>query len=347
MIATLKTSTVRNNTVRNNTTLLPVAPWERNTPNSAPKDRETLPVRHWQRVGRAVKVQIAALTASAPYGIVMRAGGRKSRVSHSTGSSSSGSGSGFSRSSGRGSGAIGGIVVLAVIGLAGYLVWKRLKAKSPGQAAAIAGGAATLLAAGMAMAKAASEKSGQVGSTGGLDKIRSHDPSFDEATFLAAVERSFFLVQKAWCDQDPDQSRQVMADGIWQTHRTQIDEMKGRGRKSVMEELGVDRCTIVSADSNASKDTIVVRVEAHAKDFEVEIASGKRKDGDRSTESWVEQWTYQRASSASTKTDGGTMNQKCPNCGAPLKVDLAGICKYCKANIMAGDHDWVLTHIDD
>ena len=276
----------------------------------------------------------------------MRAGGRKSRVSHSSSTSHSTS-SGFSHSSGRGSGAIGGIIVLAFIGLAGFLIWKRLKAKSPGQAAAIAGGAATLFAAGVAMAKAASEKSGQASTPSGIDKIRAHDPSFDETTFLAAVERSFFLVQKAWCDQDPDQSRQVMADGIWQTHRTQIDEMKGRGRKSMMEELGVDRCTIVSGDSNASKDTIVVSVEAHAKDFEIDIASGKKKDGDRSIESWVERWTYQRSSAASTKADGGTMNQKCPNCGAPLKVDLAGICKYCKANIMAGDQDWVLTHIDD
>jgi hypothetical protein len=40
------------------------------------------------------------------------------------------------------------------------------------------------------------------------------------------------------------------------------------------------------------------------------------------------------------------MSQRCPNCGAPLDVDLAGVCKYCKASIMGGEYDWVLTRIE-
>ena len=36
----------------------------------------------------------------------------------------------------------------------------------------------------------------------------------------------------------------------------------------------------------------------------------------------------------------------CPNCGAPLDLDLAGICKYCRAPVMSGAYDWVLTRIE-
>ena len=36
---------------------------------------------------------------------------------------------------------------------------------------------------------------------------------------------SFTLVQRAWCEQLPAESRKVMADGIWLRHRTQIEEM--------------------------------------------------------------------------------------------------------------------------
>ena len=40
------------------------------------------------------------------------------------------------------------------------------------------------------------------------------------------------------------------------------------------------------------------------------------------------------------------MSDHCPNCGAPLDVDLAGVCSYCRAPIMSGKYDWVLTRIE-
>jgi hypothetical protein len=61
---------------------------------------------------------------------------------------------------------------------------------------------------------------------------------------------------------------------------------------------------------------------------------------------WQEDWIFQRSSKATTKKDGGTLQQRCPNCGAPLDVDLTGTCKYCRAPIMSGDYDWVLARID-
>jgi predicted amidophosphoribosyltransferase len=68
--------------------------------------------------------------------------------------------------------------------------------------------------------------------------------------------------------------------------------------------------------------------------------------GSRDVSEWTEDWVYQRSSDATTKTGAGTMNQRCPNCGAPLDLDLAGVCSYCKAPVMSGRYDWVLTRID-
>jgi hypothetical protein len=55
---------------------------------------------------------------------------------------------------------------------------------------------------------------------------------------------------------------------------------------------------------------------------------------------------FQRSSHATTPSGGGTLEQHCPNCGAPLDLDLAGTCKYCRAPVMSGEYDWVLTRID-
>ena len=60
---------------------------------------------------------------------------------------------------------------------------------------------------------------------------------------------------------------------------------------------------------------------------------------------WTEDWTFTRSSSATTKDGSGT-RQNCPNCGAPLDLDAAGTCAYCKQLVMAGAYDWVLSRIE-
>ncbi len=35
-----------------------------------------------------------------------------------------------------------------------------------------------------------------------------------------------------------------------------------------------------------------------------------------------------------------------PNCGAPLKVNMAGGCQYCQGKVTSGAFDWVLSRIE-
>ena len=180
----------------------------------------------------------------------------------------------------------------------------------------------------------------------GLAAIQAHDPDFDRDAFIASSERAFFTVQQAWTDQKPEMSRQVMADGIWQQHRVQIEGYQRSGKRNVLEDLSIGAATIVGASSDQSKDTITIRFLAACADYDVDSSSGKRVRGNKSVDQWSEDWVFQRSSSATTKADGGTMQQRCPNCGAPLDLDLAGVCHYCKAPVMSGSYDWVLARID-
>jgi len=94
-------------------------------------------------------------------------------------------------------------------------------------------------------------------------------------------------------------------------------------------------------------DTLMVRFFASCADYDVDLGhNNKVIRGDKSNQEWCEDWCFQRSSEATTKVDGGTFAKKCPNCGAPLDVDLAGTCNYCKAPIMGGKFDWVLTRIE-
>src|SRR5580658_4106832 len=163
----------------------------------------------------------------------------------------------------------------------------------------------------------------------GVAEIQAHDPNFDEQTFLESVQRAFLLVQQAWTERKPDVSRQVMADVIWKKHAAQIQEYINENKRDVLEDLTVSDITIVSAHSDQSYDTITVKVVASCADYDVDTNSGKVIRGTRNVGQWQEIWTFQRSSAATTKLDGGTLNSHCPNCGAPLNLDMQGVCTYC------------------
>jgi hypothetical protein len=88
-----------------------------------------------------------------------------------------------------------------------------------------------------------------------------------------------------------------------------------------------------------------MRIVAASADYDVADQGGHVLRGNHDVKPWQEDWTFQRSSKAVTKDGGAGLGSKCPNCGAPLDVDLAGTCRYCKASIMSGDYDWVLARI--
>jgi predicted lipid-binding transport protein (Tim44 family) len=183
--------------------------------------------------------------------------------------------------------------------------------------------------------------------TSGLEAIQAHDPGFDVEAFKASVERSFFIVEQAWAEQKPEMSRRVMADGIWQQHRAQIEQYERNGTRNALDGLAVGKVTVLAATSDTQHDTLTTRILATCADYDVNVGSGKVVRGDKHTMTpFQEDWVFQRSSQATTRAGGGTLEQHCPNCGAPLDLDLAGVCHYCRAPVMSGEYDWVLIRID-
>jgi len=179
----------------------------------------------------------------------------------------------------------------------------------------------------------------------GLAAIKSHDPGFELEQFTQQVQRVFFLVEEAWMERKPGMSRQVMADALWQTHQVQVQGYVSGHKRNMLDNLTVSNIWPVAAHSDNQFDTITMRLVAASADYDVDESSGHVLRGDKEVKPWQEDWTFQRSSSAQTKVGGTTLGSKCPNCGAPLDVDLAGSCFYCKASIMSGDYDWVLARI--
>jgi predicted lipid-binding transport protein (Tim44 family) len=178
----------------------------------------------------------------------------------------------------------------------------------------------------------------------GLAAIKTKDPRFERQAFLGQVQRTFFLVEEAWLDRNPDMSRQVMADGLWQQHRFQIESYRSGDKRNCLDDLAVDSLTILAVHTDQNFDTVTVRILARSADYDVNSA-GKVVRGSRQVQPRAEDWTFQRAAGARTPESGGTMDSHCPNCGAPLQLDFTGVCHYCKALVSNGTYDWVLARI--
>ena len=95
-------------------------------------------------------------------------------------------------------------------------------------------------------------------------------PGFSQEAFLEEVQRTFFIVQEAWTQRQPGLSRQVMADGLWQQHRVQIQGYVDAHKRNVLEDLAVGDLTIIAAHHDTSYDTITVRVLAACADYDVD-----------------------------------------------------------------------------
>jgi predicted lipid-binding transport protein (Tim44 family) len=184
------------------------------------------------------------------------------------------------------------------------------------------------------------------GKVQGLAKIRDHDRAFDEGAFLAAIERVFFAVLQAWTRQKPQLSQGVMGPVIWEQQKAQLQEDAARGQRNVMDALSFSSAVIAAASSDDRYDTITVRIRASSADYALDISTGKPIGSNTRVEDWAEDWIFQRPSSATTPEGGGAIAQPCPNCGAPVAVDVTTICPFCNGPVISGKFVWRLTRID-
>ncbi len=175
----------------------------------------------------------------------------------------------------------------------------------------------------------------------GLAAIGAHDPGFDEDAFLATAERCFFAVEEAWSQQRPELSKPVMTEDAWQRQKADIEGCRRAGTRNVLENLTVAKATILAAESDDAHDVITVRFRAASANYDVDAASGRVTRGNHEMAFWEQDWVFQRSGQA-TSDAASADGRRCPNCGAPLDVDIAGVCKNCKAAVRGIDADWMV-----
>jgi predicted lipid-binding transport protein (Tim44 family) len=178
----------------------------------------------------------------------------------------------------------------------------------------------------------------------GIAALRAADPAFSPDAFRVRVRTAFQALQDAWCKQNLDAGRAFLSPGAYFTWRAQLETLAAEGRRNVMEQIAVQRIEPVQIVHGRVFDDITVRISAAAADFEVD-KDNRIVFGDRVVRPFVEDWTFQRSVGVATTQKPGTLENTCPNCGAPVSLTQIGECRYCKAAVTSGKFDWVVSRI--
>jgi hypothetical protein len=182
----------------------------------------------------------------------------------------------------------------------------------------------------------------------GLQNIRANferaHPEFNWPEFEARARLIFVELQAAWSSLDWERARPHETDSIFQMHRYWIEEYQRQGLRNALDAARITSMQPVKIKEDTFYNAITLRIWAEGHDY-TEDKSGKVVAGSKKKlRKWSEYWTFIRNRNAKPTHARADLN--CPNCGAPLKVNVTGICEYCRGKVTSGEFDWVLSKIE-
>ena len=138
--------------------------------------------------------------------------------------------------------------------------------------------------------------------------------------------------------------RPFESDALFREHSMQLDEYKRNGTVNYLERVAVKDSFIESYFRDEQYEYLVVKMRTSMIDYVMETATGRITAGDRTT-LWqmMHTLTFMRRFGVKTHTaEERVYAENCPNCGAPVNVNTASVCEYCKSTLSSGNFDWVL-----
>jgi predicted lipid-binding transport protein (Tim44 family) len=174
--------------------------------------------------------------------------------------------------------------------------------------------------------------------------FQQNHPSFRWLDFENRVTLIFNELQLAWSSLDWERARPHETDNIFQMHQYWIEAYKRQGLRNALDQFRITRLLPVKIKEDAFYNSVTMRIWAEGYDYTVDKTGKVVSGSNKKLRRWSEYWTFIRNRNAKPLQARADLN--CPNCGAPLKVNVTGICEYCHGKVTSGEFDWVLSKIE-
>jgi predicted lipid-binding transport protein (Tim44 family) len=177
-----------------------------------------------------------------------------------------------------------------------------------------------------------------------LRELLAGDPNLTWEAILARISLIFSEFQVAWSARDLGAMRPFLSDRLFEVQRFWVEAYTQQRLRNVSENARILEIELARVSRDRFFDALTVRLWATGLDYTIADDTRKIVSGSRSRERrYSEYWTLVRSAS---KKGGARADRVCPNCGAPLAINMAGVCTYCQVKVTAGDFDWVLSRIE-
>jgi hypothetical protein len=174
-------------------------------------------------------------------------------------------------------------------------------------------------------------------------KLRAKDPQLSLAKLRARVELVFDRLHAGWAARDLLCIRPYVTDAQLQSLSYWLDAYRRQKLRNVTDEPRITELELTRVVSDAHYDAVTLRIFASGRDY-TETEAGALVGGSRSIDrDYSEYWTLIRGCG---RRGAPSADEVCPNCGAPLEIEMTGQCTHCNAKLTSGEFDWVLSRIE-
>lgn len=177
-----------------------------------------------------------------------------------------------------------------------------------------------------------------------MQRLLQQDPEMSWEALTARLGLIFQEMQVAWSERQWEKARPYVSDSLFQTQLYWMGTYERAGLRNVTRNARITQVELARVVSDRYYVAITVRVSATGLDFTLRESDGQMVSGSQRIERrYTEYWTLIRSATARGKP---STDKRCPSCGAPLSINMAGQCTHCSARVSSGDFDWVLSRIE-
>lgn len=169
------------------------------------------------------------------------------------------------------------------------------------------------------------------------DKLKEIIPGYSIDELKAIAVEKFINIQNAWMEFNYEELRKLCTDELFNSYKIQLETLKLKNGKNIMSDFKSLFChvTDVRVENNNYIVTFTLRMEFY--DYVIDTKTDKVIRGNK-YDKVTNTYTLEFVKSVS-KTD----DEKCPNCGAPIKGSASNVCDYCGSTIVKDASDFVLS----
>ena len=177
-----------------------------------------------------------------------------------------------------------------------------------------------------------------------MDKYVALDPEFDEETIKGLMSNLFVQLQDARHAKDISSLRPYMTDAFYNQMDRQLEDFRKDHKTEYAERIAVLNIELKGWRQSAGRDYIVVGLNSRAVSYVLDDATGKVISGNKEREKFTEyEIELSRKKGSFTRPEAeGVKSDRCPHCGAPIKLHASAKCEYCGSVITAINTNWAI-----